>query len=230
MLSWRSYFFPMLAAILLHALLLWLFTGGLQFSSHKSVLAPVNVVQASLVTLQKPSVQKPKIKKPVVKKKQPVKPKPSKKLEKKPVEKSKPKQKEIIKEKPSVDLPVIEDSNTLLDDLLADEDRELAELDAQNAIAQYSAAIKQTIINRWSRPPSARNNMQALLIIQLVPTGEVVSVRVKESSGNTAFDRSAILAVEKVGRFDFLQGISSRLFEQNFRQIEVVFKPEDLRL
>ena len=70
--------------------------------------------------------------------------------------------------------------------------------------------------------------MRALLRVFLVPTGEVVTVVVEESSGNDAFDRSALLAVSKVDRFQ-VPG-QSRQFERNFREFTVLFKPEDLRL
>ncbi len=43
--------------------------------------------------------------------------------------------------------------------------------------------------------------MRALLRVFLVPTGEVVTVVVEESSGNDAFVRSALLAVSKIDRF-----------------------------
>ena len=42
--------------------------------------------------------------------------------------------------------------------------------------------------------------MEAILRVFLVPTGEVVDVQIAESSGNTAFDRSALVAW-KVDRF-----------------------------
>jgi colicin import membrane protein len=92
----------------------------------------------------------------------------------------------------------------------------------------YVGQIQRQIIQNWSRPPSARNGMQALLKVYLVPTGEVVDVVLVESSGNEAFDRSAILAVRKSERFMVPQ--ESREFERNFREFSVLFKPEDLRL
>ena len=78
--------------------------------------------------------------------------------------------------------------------------------------------------------PSARRNMVALVSIRMVPTGELVAVTVTQSSGNEAFDQSAILAVQKAGRFAFMQGMPSRLFETHFREFTFRFSPEDLRL
>ena len=95
--------------------------------------------------------------------------------------------------------------------------------------ASFIALTQQTVINYWSRPPSARNGMEAELAIQLIPTGEVVSVTILRSSGNTAFDRSAVNAVEKAGAFPELQKLPSAEFERSFRRFRLLFKPEDLR-
>ena len=103
----------------------------------------------------------------------------------------------------------------------------LAVIDDEKAQA-YVAQIQRDIVQNWSRPPSARNGMQAVLRVFLVPTGEVVDAIVEESSGNDAFDRSAISAVNKADRF--IVPVESRQFERNFREITVLFRPDDLRL
>jgi colicin import membrane protein len=92
-----------------------------------------------------------------------------------------------------------------------------------------AATIRAAVINRWTRPPSARNGMVSVLSIQLVPTGEVVGVSVLQSSGNAAFDRSAMNAVERAGRFPEVAKLEDRIFEANFRRFQLIFKPEDLR-
>ena len=92
-----------------------------------------------------------------------------------------------------------------------------------------AATIRAAVINRWTRPPSARNGMVSVLSIQLVPTGEVVGVSVLQSSGNSAFDRSAMNAVERAGRFPEVAKLEDRIFEANFRRFQLIFKPEDLR-
>lgn len=99
--------------------------------------------------------------------------------------------------------------------------------DDEKAMA-YVAQIQREIIQNWSRPPSARNGMQALLRVHLIPTGEVVDVKLEESSGNDAFDRSATLAVRKAERFVVPR--DARQFEKNFREFTVLFRPDDLRL
>lgn len=116
----------------------------------------------------------------------------------------------------------------LAEELQAERSRLQAQENA--SIAQsYTALISDRIESNWSRPPSARNGMKTELRIQLVPTGRVVSVSVVKSSGNTAFDRSAEQAVWKAEQFSELQKVPGPVFEQYFRQLTLVFSPEDLR-
>ncbi|WP_439135521.1 cell envelope integrity protein TolA [Pseudomaricurvus sp.] len=115
-------------------------------------------------------------------------------------------------------------------DALAEEEAMLSAQQDQVTAQSYVAIMAQRIEQNWSRPPSARKGMKCELQIQLVPTGEVVNVVVLNGSGNAAFDRSAVAAVKKVGRFDELQKVSSDIFEQYFRQVTILFNPQDLRL
>lgn len=96
----------------------------------------------------------------------------------------------------------------------------------QSEINKYRLPIKQRIEQFWSRPPSARRGMQATLEIRLIPGGEVVSVTVVKSSGNAAFDQSAVAAVQ---RAKILPTPSDpRVFNQQFRTMTLIFNPEDL--
>ncbi len=112
---------------------------------------------------------------------------------------------------------------------MAAEEAALQEASDARLVGSYSAAIRRAIQNNWVRPPSARNDMEVHLLIQLVPTGEVVQVSVIRSSGDAAFDQSAEAAVRRVGRFPELQELPGRVFEQNFRRFRLEFRPEDLR-
>ena len=116
-----------------------------------------------------------------------------------------------------------------LDALIAEENAAIETATAGELAASFAALIQSTVVNYWSRPPSARNGMEALLSIQLIPTGEVVSVQILESSGNAAFDNSAVNAVQKAGAFPELQQLPSREFEKSFRRFRLLFRPEDLR-
>ncbi len=103
----------------------------------------------------------------------------------------------------------------------------IAAREADVATSSYIAAIIRQIERQWSRPPSARRGMQTEVLIHLVPTGELVSITVVRSSGNDAFDRSAELAVRQAAPFRVPEDMA--LFEQRFRQLRLLFTPEDLR-
>jgi colicin import membrane protein len=112
---------------------------------------------------------------------------------------------------------------------LEDESVDLAEAasaDAEAVAQSYRFGIYQKVVANWSRPPSARNGMEARLQVELVPTGDVVAVMLLESSGSSAFDRSAEQAVKKARRFEVPK--EAAIFEQYFRRFTLLFKPEDL--
>lgn len=115
---------------------------------------------------------------------------------------------------------------------MAAEDNALAAERDQEAVASYVGLITRDIQNNWSRPPNARVGMEVTLLIQLIPSGDVINVSVIKSSGNDAFDRSAENAVRRVGKFPYLRELaekSSPAFERNFRRLTMVFNPTDLR-
>ncbi len=114
------------------------------------------------------------------------------------------------------------------ENLLSSLDDEVQDLtgDAEQATTTYENGIYRAIVSSWNRPPSARNGMQARLVVELIPTGEVATVTVVESSGNAAFDRSAEAAVRRARRFVVPEDL--QLFEAKFRRFTLLFRPEDL--
>lgn len=97
----------------------------------------------------------------------------------------------------------------------------------QEIVGAYTQYITSAIARQWSRPPSARNNMQVVLQLALVPTGRVVTVTVTESSGNAAYDQSALRAV-RTADFSRLREMDPLVFERNFRILVIKLRPEDL--
>jgi TonB family protein len=225
---------PVLATVAMHVALIYLMTMNWSDSERDviKVKPAPKVINARLVDV---SEFRPKPKpKPVAR----PKPRP------RPVAKPKPKPKPVVKPKPEpvakpkpVAKPEPRISEAELRALaqqdmaraMAEEDQSLSSATSEQMAASYAALIQQTVINYWSRPPSARNGMEVLLGLQLIPTGEVVSVNVIKGSGNAAFDRAAINAVEKAGSFPELQKLPPREFEKTFRRFRLLFRPEDLR-
>lgn len=112
---------------------------------------------------------------------------------------------------------------------LAEEAELLAEDQYATAAASYADAIRRRIEQHWSRPPSARNGMRCEITIAMVPNGRIVDVNIKTSSGNLAFDRSAVAAVKKVEVFPEAKEIPIEVFDRHFRKFTLAFQPEDLR-
>ena len=231
---------PILATLLLHGLMIYLMTVNWSSSDREvtRVKPASTVINARLVDIsefqpRKPVAKpqkKPPVKKPAVKKVVKKTPAPAKPVPKKPAVKKVAVKKPEVKAEPKItheELAAI--ARAELSEAVAAEDQSSATATADEMAASFAALIRQTVVNYWSRPPSARNGMEAELSIQLIPTGEVVSVQVIRSSGNTAFDRSAINAVQKAGAFPELQQLPNREFEKNFRRFRLLFRPEDLR-
>lgn len=113
---------------------------------------------------------------------------------------------------------------------LAKEEGMLLEQEYAIEAQSYASKFRQRVESNWARPPSARTGMTCVLAIQLVPTGRIVNVTVVESSGNSAFDRSAIQAVKKVEVFPEVKEMSPETFERHYRNFKFKFNPQDLRL
>ena len=95
-------------------------------------------------------------------------------------------------------------------------------------VQSATALIQQVVQENWSRPPSARNGMRAILQIRMLPTGELVDATITQSSGDPAFDRSAENAVFRAAPFRELASLPITLFNANFRTLSLIFEPEDL--
>ena len=233
---------PILATLVLHGLMIFMLTTNWAGLDEQRTIKPRVVPKVIHARLVDASELKPKkVAKSAVKPKPRVKPKPKPRA--KPVQKTKPKPKakpksappkvvEKVQPKPEPRLTAAElaaIARSELSQAMETEEQQQVAMTSDDMAASYAALIQQAVVNYWSRPPSARNGMEVLLALQLIPTGEVVSVTVVKSSGNTAFDRSAINAVQKAGQFPELKNLPTREFEKTFRRFRLLFRPEDLR-
>jgi protein TonB len=195
--------------------------------------APKKVAEPKKAPPKPAAKPKPKPKptpKPVTKPEPKPAPKPTVKPEAKPVAKPEPKppaKKVEPPVKPSFAAPK-------LDELFAAEDRELeTAAAAEQAQAEreatetesYVAAIRATLSQRWIIPATAREKTSLLadVRIKLLPGGEVLDVKLVKSSGDRAFDDSAISAVRSAGRLPVPSG---ELFNKHFRDITIQFHPK----
>lgn len=227
---WRSLVLPLFLTLLIHGIGVALLIFGLPSANEQLLTRPLpKFVNAELVVLEKPKPKpapKPKPKPPEPKPKPEPKPEPAPKP--KPDDSQQKKAEAERAEKQRQEAARERQSQELID-ALSEEDELLQSAEDANAASSYEAKIARAVSLAWSRPPSARNGMVVKLRIRLIPTGEVVDVQVIESSGDSAFDRSAVRAVQKVGGFPELSGVEYRVFKKYFETFIFEFRPEDLR-
>ena len=96
-------------------------------------------------------------------------------------------------------------------------------LNEKNRILIFSSIIEEQIRAVWKKP-IVPEGLSVELVLSLVPTGEILDVKIKRPSGNEAFDRSALIAVARVNKFENLS-MSAKLFDDNFRNFTLIFKP-----
>ncbi len=119
-----------------------------------------------------------------------------------------------------------------LADLLANETdyaASAADNVGEQVTGSYDDLIRKLVTQNWIRPPSARNGMSVTVQVNMLPNGTITNASVLRSSGDAAFDSSAVTAVRNVGQITEMQGISPSDFAP-YRSFKMTFTPEDLDL
>ena len=96
---------------------------------------------------------------------------------------------------------------------------------SQTDLEIFSSMIKSQVMENWKRPTNLSSNLKTEIQITLVPTGEILSSKIINSSGNRAFDDSALTAISRLKSFDGLN-MQMNLFDQHFRKFILIFSPE----
>ncbi len=65
------------------------------------------------------------------------------------------------------------------------------------AVGQYRDLISAKVRGNTRLPDNVKGNPEVRCLVKLLPTGEVQSVRVTQSSGNPAYDDAVVRAIEK---------------------------------
>jgi colicin import membrane protein len=245
----RSYALPLFAALAFHAGVGLVFVRGFTASEDIAQVITPKVVNATLMVVEPPAQNKrpPAPAKPAPA--APVANKPSAAERKRLVEeqlaaeqakraeqvakdraeaqRQKQRQKELEAQRRRERLAALGDlADDSLQQSLEAEAEQIQDNDVQQQVQTFQAGIYDLVRKNWSRPPSARNGMQVRFLVELIPTGELLSVTLVDSSGSAAFDRSAEQAIRRARRFDVPQDNS--VFEANFRRFYFLFRPEDL--
>lgn len=117
-------------------------------------------------------------------------------------------------------------------DLLSDRverEQTLADSQGDQTSGNIDDALRERAAQAWMRPPSARNGMEVRLSITMLPDGTITSVSVSRSSGDRAYDNSAVSAVRNIGRVLEAKSLSPAQFAP-YRSFTMTFRPEDLEL
>jgi colicin import membrane protein len=234
-------------AFAVHAILLFVLFFGVRWQSHP----PQSVSVELWEPLPAPVVEAPKPPPPRVEPEPPkLEPRPEPKLEKPPeiVEKAapKPKPKPEVKPKPEprkVEKPVEKRDRDLEKRVREELAREQAmaqaitqERQMKDLLARQQASARDKALGIWvgqirskirQRIPidvaqQVSGNPEALFDVTLIPSGDVISVRLKKSSGHKAYDEAVERAI--LGASPLPKPEPASLFE---RQLELRFRPQD---
>lgn len=235
-------------AVLIHVVLILLIVYGIHWQTKKTEVVAVDLVRAvppapTSMPEPKPAPQpEPKPEpKPVQKAEPKPEPKPLPKPEIAQKEKPKPPPKPEPKPEPKAEPPKDPFKEQLERELMETEKRkaaeaaareaakELAALKAQqasaaqsNAMADYIAKIRGKVRGNIVLPADVKGNPEAIFEVTQLPSGEVLDVRLKKSSGNPAWDAATERAIRKSSPLPTpaQKELFSRTLELRFRPLE----------
>ncbi len=180
----------------------------------------------------------PRVEKPEIKLKEPAKMKPAPKPVAKPVPKPVPQPlpKPVVKSEPFK--PKVDDTQRRIQAELAREqasfasDRERQQIKDQLAretrstenrsLEAWKARIIQKIRGNVVRPPDMKGNPEAIFDVVQLPTGEVLSAKMRKSSGHRAYDEAVDRAIAKSSPLP-----KPDRPDQFQRELELKFRPFD---
>ncbi len=127
---------------------------------------------------------------------------------------------QAAKEKAAAEAAAKREAEQALQAQLAEEQ---AQARAESALSQYIPYIQQKIQRNWLRPAGSPAGLSCLILVKLIPGGEVVDAKVVRSSGDPLFDRSVETAVLKASPLPMPD--DATMFKY-FREINFNFKPD----
>ena len=91
-------------------------------------------------------------------------------------------------------------------------------------ILRVSAILQERISSIWIKPNSLSESLIAKVLINLAPSGEILNFSLIEPSSNSSFNESILTAMNKMTFFEEVLSLERKVFEQNFRNFNLVFK------
>ena len=132
--------------------------------------------------------------------------------------------KELINELKTIDEKKLDfDTRKNLEDQIA----ETKLLNEKREVQIRIALIQERINSIWKKPSLINKNIQAEFVINLAPSGEILSFDLISSSGEKVFDDSALAALSKIYFITEVIGLERKYFERNFRSFNLVFKSKN---
>ena len=94
----------------------------------------------------------------------------------------------------------------------------------RESILKVSAIIQERISSIWIKPNSLSESLIAKVLISLAPSGEILNFSLIEPSSNSSFNESILTTMNKMTFFEEVLSLERKVFEQNFRNLNLVFK------
>lgn len=91
-------------------------------------------------------------------------------------------------------------------------------------IAKYMAAIKYKIMSYIVLPPNLQGNPVEFDIL-LIPSGQILGIKLTRSSGNEKYDSAVERAIRTADPLPVPP--DPKLFSEAFRQINLTFRPQE---
>jgi colicin import membrane protein len=226
-------------AVLMHVALAILIIYGIHWQTQKPEVVEVDLVRAvppAPTSAPEPKPE-PKVEPKPIPKPEPVKPPPKPDIAQKEKPKPPPPPKPEPKPEPPKD-PFKEqlerelketEKRKAADSAAQEAAKELANLKAQqassaksNALADYIAKIKGKVRGNIVLPGDIKGNPEAVFEVTQLPSGEVLNVKLKKSSGNSAWDNATERAILKSSPLPkpTQPDLFSRSLELKFRPLE----------
>ncbi|EPP6561978.1 energy transducer TonB [Pseudomonas aeruginosa] len=93
---------------------------------------------------------------------------------------------------------------------------------------KVDSLLVERISSNWHRPASAKDGMQVTIEIEMDRKGVIKQVRVHQSSGNKAFDTSAVKAIQDVKAIPEIASLPTDVYQSLYKNRKVLFTPESL--
>jgi colicin import membrane protein len=237
-----------LLALAVHAILVAVMFVGVRWQSHRPDVVTVELWDVApppppVVEAPKPPPEPPKVA-PEPPKVAPEPPKPEPKIEKPQIVEKAPPPKPKPKPKPKVEKPkpkpkadpefekrlraeAAAEQKTLSEQTRVREAREAAERLAaagrQKAVDEWVAKIRSRVKSRMGLlPPNLTGNPEAIFSVVLLPSGDVLDVRKRKSSGHTGYDDMIERAIRNSTPLP--KPDNPGVFQ---RELELKFRPQD---